>query len=202
MRIPVTGICFCCGFLLLISCQEKQKTVDTSTSFTKTDSVTERYLELKDGMLESWNRMVSNDNQRIKAMQNLIHELKVSTPALREDLALYDEKLKQLKEMRYSQQSIANGNIVEEFDFASNTLVVELISLAESQPEFDYNTTLQKIIQKIRTADQRVVRYREQYDSVAGRHNQFIDEHRNLLQEIDSDSFIKKLPLFYTTAAE
>lgn len=202
MRIPVPGICFCCGLLLLLSCQKKQKAVETSTSFTKTDSVTERYLDLKDEMLESWNRMVSNDNQRIKAMQNLVHELKVSTPALREDLALYDEKLQQLKEMRYSQQSIANGNIVEEYDFASNTLVIELVSLAESQPEFDYNTTLQKIIQKIRTADQRVVSYREQYDSIAGRHNRFIDEHRSWLREIDSDSFIKKLPLFYTTSAE
>lgn len=194
-------IASCCGFLLFFGCKEKTAP-ESTTHFTRMDSVAESYLDLKDDMLESWNRLISNDNQRIKAMQNLAHELEVSSPALREELAVYDQKIRQMKEMRYTQQSMENGNAVEEYDFASNALLTEMVTLAESQPEFDYNSTLQKIVAKIRAADQNVIAYREQYDSVALLYNAFITEHEHVVKEVESDTVVKKKPLFHMASED
>jgi hypothetical protein len=153
-------------------------------------------------MLETWNTMITDDNQKIKAMQNLVHELKVSNPALRDELKQYEDRLEQLVNSRYTQKSMGNTDVVEEYDFASNSLVSELISLSESQTQFAYNTTLQKLVENIRIADQRVDNYREEYDQIASQFNQFIDENKKWLEEIDTDSFMEKKPLFQMVAEE
>jgi septal ring factor EnvC (AmiA/AmiB activator) len=194
------GIIVSCSFLAFCSCEHKRNA--EATRFTKIDSLTETYLELKDSMLETWNTMINDDNQKIKSMHNLLHELKVSDPAQRKEFAKYEERLDQLENSRYTQKSMENTQLIEEYDFASNSLVTELISLAESQAQFAYNSTLQKLVEAIRTADQRVDNYREEYDRIATKYNRFIDEHKPMLKEIDDDTFLEKKPLFQMVAEE
>lgn len=129
-------------------------------------------------------------------MYNLLHELAVSNPEKRDELASFEERLDQLKTVRYDQKSISNTDIVAEYDFASNALVSELISMAELQSEFAYNTTLQKLVETIRSADQRVNNYRAEYDHIAARYNRFIEKNQSLLKEFNEDSFLEKKPLF------
>src|SRR5688500_6837661 len=95
-----------------------------------------------------------------------------------------------------------NIQVVEEYDFASNSLVTELISMAESQTQFRYNTTLQKLVEAIRTADQRVDNYRQEYDRIAAAYNLFLDKHEHVLKEIDQDISLEKKPLFQMLAEE
>jgi hypothetical protein len=95
---------------------------------------------------------------------------------------------------------MSNTEIVTEYDFASNSLITELISLAESQKEFAYNTTIQKLADSIRAADQRVNNYRAEYDLVTSRFNEFIERNKGMLKEIDEDSFLEKKPLFQMAA--
>jgi hypothetical protein len=187
-------LAICCG------CEDRQKAEETH--FTKVDSLTETYLDLKDSMLETWNTMINDDNQKIKAMHNLLHELKVSSPGDREAYKNYEERLERLVLSRYTQKSMENAHVIEEYDFASNSLVTELISMAESQTQFAYNTTLQKLVETIRTADQRVDNYRQEYDRIAMEYNQFLDENKMMLKEIDADAFLDKKPLFQMVAEE
>jgi hypothetical protein len=196
----LSGILLSCSLLAVCSCGEKQHT--EYTRFTRVDSLTETYLNLKDSMLETWNTMINDDNQKIKAMHNLIHELVVSNPAQRETFKSYQERLDRLAHSRYTQKSMENTDVVEEYDFASNSLVSELISLAETQKEFAYNTTLQKLVEGIRTADQRVDNYREAYDRIAEAYNHFLDENKLQLKEIDQDSSLEKRPLFQMVAED
>jgi hypothetical protein len=182
-----------------LACSE-QKAPD-NTHFTKVDSLTDTYLELKDSMLETWNAMINDDNQKLKAMHNLLHELAVSNPAKREELQVYEERLDQLVQSRYTQKTMENTHVIEEYDFASNSLVTELISLAESQPQFAYNTTLQKLVESIRNADQRIENYRVEYDEIASDYNAFIEKNEQLLKEVDEDTFEKK-PLFQMVAED
>lgn len=166
--------------------------------FTKADSLTDTYLSLQDTMMQVWNTMIHDDNRKVRAMHHLLHELSVSTSG-EEAINKYRERLDDLLEMRYSQQSISDPGIVAEYDFASNSLVAEVIALAESQREFAYNTTIQKLVDSIRAADQRVLNYRAEYDDIASRFNRFVDQHRHQLDDIGSDSLIKK-PLFEMAA--
>ncbi len=191
-------------FLLALSqwqCGKKQETV-VSENFTKIDSLTDCYLAIQDSIVQSWNRMIYDDNQKIKSMRDLVHELSVSNPDQREQLATYNEQIEQLTRMRYSQKTLANADIIEEYDFASNTLVVELSSLAESRAEYAYNTTLQKLVEEIHLADQRVNNYRASYDEIIIRHNDFVEKYKDYLSEISQHKTIHKQPLFQMASEE
>lgn len=190
----------CCG-IALMNCGEK-KADGPTTTFTKIDSLTDRYLSLQDSMLQSWNMMINDDNQKLKAMHNLLHELIVSTPDKREVLSGYEEQLSQLYRLRYTQKSMGNADVVEEYDFASTSLINELITLTESKSEFTYNTTLQKLVDDIQQADQRVNNYREEYDFIASHYNQFLTRNKPDLKEIAHSDSLEMKPLFQMVSVE
>lgn len=182
---------------MFISCKDKPA---GERNFSKADSVTDSYLSLQDTMLQVWNTMMHDDNRKVKAMRALLHELSVSNPDKIEELKDYESRLDLLVGMRYDQESISNPDIVTEYDFASNSLITELITLAETQKEFAYNRTLQKLVDSIRAADQRVLNYRAQYDEVASKFNRFIEQHEEFLEDMESDSLSAKKPLFQMAA--
>lgn len=198
-KLYFPGILFSCS-LFMFCCGDPHKR--EHAHFTKADSLTETYLNLKDSMLQVWNSMINDDNQKIKAMHNLLHELKASNPVQHDELQAYEDRLGQLFHSRYTQKSMENAHIIEEYDFASNSLVAELISLAESQTQFPYNITMQKLVESIRTADQRVDSYRQEYDRVVFRFNEFVDQNKTWLHEIEQDSFMEKKPLFQMAAED
>ena len=171
----VSGILFFCAGIVLVNCGKKAEI--THPTFTKADSLTDLYLSLQDSVLQSWNVMINDDNQKIKAMHNLLHELMITS----------------------NQKSMANEDLIEEYDFASNLLVTELITQAESKTEFAYNTTLQKLVEEIRVADQRVNLYREEYDAITFKYNTFLERNRNYLSEITQKDSIELRPLFQMT---
>lgn len=184
------------GALLILALSGCEKKTVKETSFTKADSLTENYLAYQDTLLQAWNSMMHDDNRKIRAMGHLLHELSVSTPEKRDELKSLEERLEDLTSMRYDQHTMSDTEVVSEYDFVSNSLVNELISLAESQSEFAYNTTVQKLVDSIRAADQRVNIYREAYDAVALRFNRFIERNKPMLTEIENDSGLEKKPLF------
>ncbi len=201
MRKHLVYVLFPLLGMLGMNCGGK-KAEDHKTVFTKADSLTDRYLAYQDSMLQSWNIMINDDNQKIKAMHNLLHELLITNAADRDLLRSYEEQLNQLVGLRYTQQSMGDADVVEEYDFASATLVSELISMAESKKEFAYNTTLQKLVEEIRIADQRVANYREEYDYIVMQYNQFLERNSSYLSEISNHDTIHKKHLFRMVAVE
>ena len=193
----VSGILFFCAGVVLFNCGKKAET--THPTFTKADSLTDLYLSLQDSVLQSWNIMINDDNQKIKAMHNLLHELMITSSNQGDQLDAYEEQLDHLIELRYNQKSMANEDLIEEYDFASNLLVTELITQAESKTEFAYNTTLQKLVEEIRVADQRVNLYREDYDAITFKYNKFLERNRNYLSEITQKDSMELRPLFEMT---
>lgn len=185
------------GLMLFCSCEKRN---DRETNFTKADSLTGTYLALQDTMLQAWNAMIHDDNRKIKAMNDLVHELIVSFPEKRDELEALEARLQHLNAMRYDQHSMADSEVVTEYDFASNSLVTELISLAEAQKEFAYNSAFQGLVETIRSADQRVNNYREAYDEIASRFNAFLESNREMLTDIKDDSALEKKPLFEMAA--
>jgi hypothetical protein len=178
----------------LIACHSK-KEVD-KTAFTRTDSLTDVYLALQDSMLDTWNMMIKDDNQKIKSMKGLLHEIQIGGQYTPGELNSYEQRVEQLCRIRYTPKTMWNADVVEEYDFASESLVSELIALAEAYSAYSYNTTLQKIVEEIRAADLRVENYRADYDAVAIQYNTFIEENKELLKEIAENGSLDKKPLF------
>lgn len=185
-----------CGVACL-NCGSNPSTLqEATTTFTHEDSITDRYLVLQDSLLIAWNLMINDDNQKLNAMSSLLHELLVSGAEQQELLLSYQERLDQLVRLRYTSKTMANADVIEEYDFASNTLITELIALAESRKEFTYNPTLQKLTDEIRMADQRMINYRVEYDAIAATYNAFIEQNRQALTLIDKKNSLEKKPMF------
>lgn len=190
-----TGLILAISALALCQCGKKAD-INPHANFTKADSVMDSYLWLQDSIHDVWNVMINDDNKKIAAMRHLLHELEVSNAAEPEMIKSYEQRLDQLITRRYNQKSMAEADVIEEYDFASNSMVTELVSLAESRSEFAYNSTLQKLVDEILAADQRVNNYRDQYDLIAAEFNTFLEVNKNFLKEIEEGQSLDKKPLF------
>lgn len=182
----------------LISCnqQTQQHSAQNNTTFTKIDSLTETYLTLQDSLLHAWNVMAWDEKEKTKAMHGLIHLMHQQSEFDDEQLITLEQRLEQLERIRFTQKSLANNYVIEEYDFASNSLVSEILSLAEADPEFIKDKAAQKLVDKIKLTDQRVGEYRSQYDRIASRYNVFLEKNKNYIKEIDKDYNGEKWALF------
>ncbi len=144
--------------------------------------------------------MAWDEKDKIKAMHNLLHLMQKKDGFDDEQLITLEQRLEQLDRIRFTQKSLANSYVIEEYDFASNSIVSEILSLVESDTDFIKSEDVQKYIDKVKMADQRVVDYRSQYDQIAARYNRFIELNKDYLKEIDRDHSGEKRALFRMAA--
>jgi vesicle coat complex subunit len=197
LKFYTTPLIFIGVLTLFLRCDSKKQ---DGTSFTRIDSLTDMYLVLQDSLLDTWNLMIKDDNQKIKAMKSLLHELEVGGQFSLEELYSLEQRIDQLIKIRYTPKTMWNADVVEEYDFASNSLVTELISLAESHSAFSYNKVMQQLVEDIRAADLRVEHYRTEYDVLAMTYNSFLEDYHDVLKEIDETGSPGKKPLFQMTS--
>jgi hypothetical protein len=186
------------GCCFTIGCTPRQAE-NAPSAFTEVDSLTEVYLDLQDSILMTWNLMTNDDNQKIKGLYALLHELRVVGQVDPQQLASLEARVHQLKQIRYTSKTVSNAQLVDEYDFASNSLVAEVISLAESHSSYSYNTTMQLLVEEIRSAEQRIEKYRDTYDGIVVLYNNFLMTHKDHMQDIDPNNTLEKKPLFQLT---
>ncbi|MEJ7644101.1 MAG: LemA family protein [Chryseolinea sp.] len=174
---------------------------DPARHAAKGDLVKGSYIAYQDSLVDCWNIMISDDNHKIIAMQNLLQELMATSGGNAEQLERFAEQLDQLRRIRYTQNSMANSDVIEEYDFATTSLVQELVALAESRTDFGHNLNLQKLVDEIRLADERVNNYRAEYDEIVSKYNHFIALNKPYLRDISRDS-LKQKHLFQMVSVE
>jgi len=151
---------------------------------------------LQDTMLLTWNVMVKDENEKLENMDHLLSQLLTSAVYDKEQVLSLQQRLDQLERIRFSQKSMINPHVVEEYDFASNSLVTEIISLVESDPGFVQDQKLQQLTDLIKLADQRVSNYREEYDKVVTLFNEFVEKNNSDLKAIDKNWESEPKPTF------
>lgn len=176
--------------ILLTGCGKTNDTPE-NLAFTKIDSLTESYLSYNDSILQSWNIMMNDDNQKIKSMRHLVDILQESNEFNHEELAVLKERINHLFENRYTPESLSEERI-EEYDFASNALITEITTLAQGYSKYDQNEKPQKIVAEIIAADQRVEKYRNEYDQIVERYNQFLVINQPTIEDAENLDWEKK----------
>ena len=197
--IPATFLWLLVAFS---ACTQKKQPVTETASFTKTDSVTERYLELQDSILMAWNVMINDDNRKFRSMHKLLRELMKNEQYNKEELMALEQRLSQVSGQSFTPENVGDPELVEEYDFASSSLVTELVSLAESHADFAHNSALQKIVEEIKTSDQLVDKNRLNYDAIVYQYNRFLETNENYVKKIDEDISLEKKPLFQMVAED
>ena len=195
MKYPGIYIVMTCCIGGLVACGGKTSS-EKSGDFTKIDSLTETYLTLQDSMLQSWNVMVNDENEKIRSMHELLHTLLSLQHYDKNQLISLEKRLEQLERIRFTQKTMSNPHVVEEYDFASNSLISEIITMTESDPQFSTSNELQTLVDRIRIADQRVNIYRSDYDAATAEFNSFLEKYQDYLKEIDQNTHPQKRPLF------
>ena len=185
-------ICCAAGWA---SCNNRTSALERN-NYTHIDSLTDTYLNLQDSLLIAWNVMAKDENEKLRSIHEVLQAMSSSDSFNKNLVASLEQRLEQVKRIRFNQKTIANPHLVEEYDFASNSLISEIVSLAESNLTFVQKKELQSLIDAIKEADQRVNYFRSDYDFIAQKFNLFLDNYQNHLKEIDQNAINGKMPLF------
>ncbi len=180
--------------ILLFGCGRSTTSLE-KTNFTHTDSLMETYLSYQDTLLQSWNMLIKDEQTRLDAMEASLNHLLPLATSEASQLALLTNRLDQLKQLRITQKTMANPYVVEEYDFASSSLVSELLSIMESDPKIMSDKNIAALLDKIKSTDQQILLYRLSYDSLAIEFNSFIEKNKKFLKEIDEKN-LEKRPVF------
>ena len=191
----ILGACLLIG---IVSCSNNREKPIDPPSFTKADSLTERYLDLQDSMLYAWNTMLNDEKQKFRAMHDLLHELITSNQFNQEELVALDQQLEELSNITLAPGEIDKTAFIEEYDFATNHIIKELTSLL-SDPTFSQSDRLQKMANEIMLIDQRVEVNRSNYDAIVREYNTFIQTNRSIIKEVVPDTPVMRMPLFSMT---
>ncbi len=185
-------ICCAAGWA---SCNNRTSALERN-NYTHIDTLTDTYLNLQDSLLIAWNVMAKDENEKLRSIHEVLQAMSSSDLFNKNLVASLEQRLEQVKRIRFNQKTIANPHVVEEYDFASNSLISEIVSLAESNLTFVQKKELQSLIDAIKEADQRVNYFRSDYDFIAQKFNLFLDNHQSHLKEIDQNAINGKRPLF------
>lgn len=188
------------GILVAFSC--KKSTSSRGDNFTRADSLTERYLNLQDSMLHAWNVLIRDEKEKIDAIHELVNKLQLDPNSHPDELEALNQRIGQLERIRFTQKSLGNPYVIDEYDFAAGSIISEVLSLAEISPITINNPSLQRLVDQIKLADQRVTQYRSEYDKIVARYNQFIERNKRELDQIDAEVEDGKKPLFRATAEQ
>lgn len=187
-----------CGIL---SCNSSSEYNDEE-KFDRIDSLRSEFLHIQDSLLYSWNVMIKDDNEKIKNLARLLDEVKYAGVSDTSVIVEFKERLHKLKKSRYTYTSMANSLSIDEYDLASSTLVNEIIAYAKAYPEFERNPLMQEFIDEIMAAESRILFYRIDYDDFVKIYNKFLDEHSDIIKELDKEHDHVKLPLFELSPLE
>ncbi len=110
-----------------------------------------------------------------------------------EDFSALKKQLEQLERIQYNHKTVSNNHVVFEYDQASGQLMREILTNVNSQMSPAVTDNLHS---SITTTHQQLLEYRQRYNQLAFAFNQFVEENRNALKEIDSNSNLQRKPLF------
>jgi hypothetical protein len=155
------------------------------TTFSKADSLTDAYLILSDSVLQSWNRIVSNEIDKTRTLQEIINDLDNASLLTDELREAFQVRMDQLEKIRYTQETIEDPQVVQDYDLAFQSIVDDLSRITKDDAEkmFKYlqdNTVINRL----------------SYDSLARNFNKFLQENRSMLKDINANNELDAKPLF------
>jgi hypothetical protein len=195
MRILFSGLLVGIG-MLFVQCGNRQIAEKEIQYIIQQDSLTDHFLVLQDSLVQSWNWIIANDNKKIKGMENLLEELSSNNAVTEDEWNSFHEKIQQLKRMRFSLKTLHNKHTVTEYDAATEMLMDQLFSFAESKPRFVQSSTFYTISEDIVEAESRAIELRAHYDTVASIYNLFVNNHRVYLESQNLSNDLSEKTLF------
>jgi hypothetical protein len=182
------------GIVLAIGGCSSSSNLQEKTKFTKLDSLTDTYLVYQDSLLQSWSLMVKTENEKAKSLQEIFNDL---APGLTDKqlVASFQTRIDQLERIRFTQKSLGNIHVVDEYDHALESILKDLEVLHEKARGIDTGNLVDHV-EWIKKAQIRSGLQRYRYDSIAYSFNKFLESNKNYLEDIERNIHLENKPLF------
>ena len=178
----------------LSSCSTSKHQAEES-SFDRIDSLRAHFLTIEDSLLYRWNLMIKDDNERISDLDRLLDELKYAQALDSNFIIELKEELKSVKSSRYYMTKLTSEQI-DWYDSASFEISGQVLELTRSFEEVNRYPYMDELVNSVNQRESDILMFRIKYDNIAKEHNRFVDEHVNILEQIDPEYIHTHLPLF------
>jgi len=171
---------------------------NTSTSLTPTaiDSLKTVFQDINTQLEAAWNTMIQDDDDKLSNLTRLLQEVEYSGDYNRLKLDSLKKDIDQLAAVRYDQQTMSNSDLINLYDSMTTQAMGEVTVFTTRLSQFDQYPLMGQLIQEVFEADDRILRFRIDYDRAAKQYNSFIEEHEPDLPLVAKQKVLQSKPLF------
>ena len=179
--------------LALGSCNKK---TSTTLSPTAVDSLISVFQDINNDLEATWDEMIQDDNDKLDNMRRILQEVEYSGNYNRLKLDSLKKNIDQLAEVRYDQQTMSDSELINSYDSMTNQVMGEVTVFTTQLEQFEQYPIMGQLLQEVFEADDRVLRYRIQYDRLAKQYNTFIETHEQDMKALARQSDPQPKALF------
>lgn len=184
---------------LLLACetgqQNNEKPAEKTSAEIKKETLSREFTSIHTQVDTSWHNMIEDDNQKLADMSRLLDEVSYTGEYDQDLYRSLKEQVQKLREQRYTQTTMSNSNEIDLYDEASRRLMLEVITFAQQNPQYERYPLMEELIYDIRQRNEQVLFYRMDYDDAAKAYNRFLEQHPDFVQSLDT-ARTEPLPLF------
>lgn len=171
---------------------------NTSTSLTPTaiDSLKTVFQDINTQLEAAWNTMMLDDDDKLSNLTRILQEVEYSGDYNRLKLDSLKKDIDQLAAVRYDQQTMSDSDLINLYDSMTTQAMGEVTVFTTRLSQFDQYPLMGQLIQEVFEADDRILRFRIDYDRAAKQYNSFIEEHEPDLPLVAKQKVLQPKPLF------
>jgi len=139
--------------------------------------------------------MIMDDDEKLFHIKRLLDEVTYTGNFDQVAIDSFMGKQSSLVELRYDQETMANSDLIDEYDQLSSELISEVVYLAKNHPDYDKYPLMEELIMDITEADERVIYHRVKYDKYCSDFNALIKSQKSILSAA-AENKLDEMPLF------
>lgn len=156
----------------------------------------QNYDSLYEAVNQNWKVMMDDDDEKLFYMKRLLDEISYTNDF---DSVLVDSLrsgISTLKSSRYDSMSMADSEVIDQYDAATAGLSQAITSLAQNHPEYSRYPLMEELIFDIMEANDRILLHRIRYDQAARGYNTFVEGNKDVFDPTVSSKRPEKYPVF------
>jgi hypothetical protein len=158
----------------------------------KLDSLQSHFQFLESELNLKWSQMIEDDDEKLFSMKRLLDEVSYTGAYNEKQYNQLVEEVESLSAMRYDQNSMSSGDLIDQYDSMSLRIISEVIEYAQHHPEYNNYPLMEELVNEIMEAQYNVLNYRIHYDHAADDYNYFIANNQEIIAQITDHQVSEK----------
>ena len=192
----LTKIAFIVFALLFVyACTKKSNSSGTLTT-ADLDSLQTQFSQINSDIDQAWVAMMVDDDGKIENLKRLLQEVVYSNSYDQAKVDSLQMKVEAVEKMRYDQETMKDSDLITQYDLATENVIAEINDYVTSLPAFQTYALMPTLVDEVMQAEERVLRFRVDYDRAIYEYNGFIDQNSSYMADIDPDAALESKPMF------